>query len=105
MKDERDPHYYSHTRVDLIQLIPTGTTKILEVGCGAGMTGKTLRESAAALLNSWSGNISSWRGKDRKEWDGSSVLPRKPRQEVRLIAFDRPCGFRFAVKRGMERPL
>jgi SAM-dependent methyltransferase len=44
MKNERDPHYYSHTRVDLIQFIPSGTTKILEVGCGAGMTGKALRE-------------------------------------------------------------
>jgi predicted TPR repeat methyltransferase len=44
MKNESDPHYYSHTRADLIELIPPGTTKILEVGCGAGMTGKALRE-------------------------------------------------------------
>lgn len=44
MKDERDPHYYSHARDDLIRLIPAGTTKVLEVGCGAGMTGKALRE-------------------------------------------------------------
>jgi len=44
MKNERDPHYYSHARVDLIRLIPPGTTKILEVGCGAGMTGKALKE-------------------------------------------------------------
>jgi spermidine synthase len=44
MKNERDPHYYSHARDDLIRLIPPGTTKILEVGCGAGMTGKALRE-------------------------------------------------------------
>jgi SAM-dependent methyltransferase len=44
MENERDPHYYSHTRVDLIGLIPPGTRKILEVGCGTGMTGKALRE-------------------------------------------------------------
>src|SRR4030042_6554370 len=44
MKNESDPHYFSHPRADLIELIPPGTTKILEVGCGAGMTGKALRE-------------------------------------------------------------
>jgi SAM-dependent methyltransferase len=44
MKNERDSHYYSHARDDLIRFIPPGTTKILEVGCGAGMTGKALRE-------------------------------------------------------------
>ena len=44
MENEKDPHYYSHARVDLIRLIPPGTKKILEVGCGGGMTGKALRE-------------------------------------------------------------
>lgn len=44
MENNKDPHYYSHARVDLIRFIPSGIKKILEVGCGAGMTGKALRE-------------------------------------------------------------
>ena len=44
MQDERNPHYYCETREDLIELIPLGTGKILEVGCGAGATGKALRQ-------------------------------------------------------------
>jgi 2-polyprenyl-3-methyl-5-hydroxy-6-metoxy-1,4-benzoquinol methylase len=44
MENKKDPHYYSHARVDLIGLIPPGIKKILEVGCGGGMTGKALRE-------------------------------------------------------------
>jgi O-antigen biosynthesis protein len=39
-----DARYYSHVREDLIRLIPKGTKKVLEVGCGAGMTGKALKE-------------------------------------------------------------
>ena len=44
MENRRNARYYSHARVDLIRLIPPGTKKILEVGCGGGMTGKALRE-------------------------------------------------------------
>jgi SAM-dependent methyltransferase len=44
MENEKDPHYYSHARVDLIRFIPPEIKKILEVGCGGGMTGKALRE-------------------------------------------------------------
>lgn len=36
--------YYSGSRDDLIRLIPRGATKILEIGCAAGMTGKALKE-------------------------------------------------------------
>ncbi len=39
-----DPYYYLITRDDMIRLIPAGTRKILEIGCGAGMTGKLLKE-------------------------------------------------------------
>jgi 2-polyprenyl-3-methyl-5-hydroxy-6-metoxy-1,4-benzoquinol methylase len=44
MEHEKDPHYYFHTRVDLIRLIPPQVKKILEVGCAGGMTGMALRE-------------------------------------------------------------
>jgi 2-polyprenyl-3-methyl-5-hydroxy-6-metoxy-1,4-benzoquinol methylase len=35
--------YYLGSRDDLIRLIPAGTRKILEIGCAAGMTGRTLK--------------------------------------------------------------
>jgi len=44
MENKKDPNYYSHARLDLIRVIPPGIKKILEVGCGGGMTGKALRE-------------------------------------------------------------
>jgi predicted TPR repeat methyltransferase len=39
-----DPFYYLTARNDMIRLIPAGTSKILEIGCGAGMTGNQLKE-------------------------------------------------------------
>jgi len=38
------PYYYFGARDDLIDLIPSGTNTILEVGCAGGMTGKLLKE-------------------------------------------------------------
>ncbi len=39
-----EPNCYTITRTDMVSLIPPGTRKILEIGCGAGMTGKLLKE-------------------------------------------------------------
>jgi 2-polyprenyl-3-methyl-5-hydroxy-6-metoxy-1,4-benzoquinol methylase len=39
----KNESYYSGSRDDLIRLIPAGTRKVLEIGCAAGMTGKTLK--------------------------------------------------------------
>jgi len=36
--------YYQTMRNDLIGLIPKGSSRILEIGCAAGMTGKTLKQ-------------------------------------------------------------
>lgn len=38
------PGYYDHLRSDLLPLLPKQATRILEVGCGAGATGRLLRE-------------------------------------------------------------
>jgi SAM-dependent methyltransferase len=37
------PRYYDHIRSDLLSLFPERATRILEVGCGAGATGRLLR--------------------------------------------------------------
>jgi SAM-dependent methyltransferase len=37
-------YYYLLARGDLIDLIPPGMNRVLEVGCAAGMTGKLLKE-------------------------------------------------------------
>jgi 2-polyprenyl-3-methyl-5-hydroxy-6-metoxy-1,4-benzoquinol methylase len=44
MNDERNPLYYSCVREDLIRFIPSGTKRILDVGCAEGKTGESLRE-------------------------------------------------------------
>ena len=44
MGDEQNPLYYFNVREDLIDLIPPETSRILEVGCASGMTGRVLRE-------------------------------------------------------------
>lgn len=36
--------YYLGSRDDLIRLIPAGARKVLEIGCAAGMTGRTMKE-------------------------------------------------------------
>lgn len=40
----KEAHYYSHTRQDLIRLVPASAKRVLEIGCGAGMTGKALKD-------------------------------------------------------------
>ncbi len=39
----REESYYLGSRDDLIRLIPAGAGKVLEIGCAAGMTGRTLK--------------------------------------------------------------
>lgn len=54
------PGYYTHHRKDIISLIPPGTQKILEVGCGTGGTASELRkrgvqEIIGIEINEWAG--------------------------------------------------
>lgn len=42
--------YYLQTRDDLIKLIPEGAKRLLDVGCGGGMTGKALLEAGAEFV-------------------------------------------------------
>lgn len=39
-----DMEYFSYCRHDLLELVPLEALKILEVGCGTGVTGKVLKE-------------------------------------------------------------
>jgi len=45
----KDDRYYSTIRWDIIDLIPEGRHKVLDVGCGAGSTLKKLKETGKAL--------------------------------------------------------
>jgi 2-polyprenyl-3-methyl-5-hydroxy-6-metoxy-1,4-benzoquinol methylase len=45
---EKDGRYYNHIRHDLIQIIEGNNNKILDIGCGDGQTGWTLKESGKA---------------------------------------------------------
>jgi len=45
---EKHQNYFSNTRWDLIELVPKGNNKILEIGCGEGNTGKALKEQGKA---------------------------------------------------------
>jgi SAM-dependent methyltransferase len=45
---EKDNNYFSDIRWDIISLIPQGSHKILEVGCGSGNTCKTLKQENKA---------------------------------------------------------
>src|SRR5579864_7564921 len=38
------PHYYTIVRSEIAPLLPATATRILDVGCGAGVTSKWLRE-------------------------------------------------------------
>ena len=48
MYRNKDEGYSSIVRWDMIELIPAGDHKILEVGCGAGQTLKKLKELGKA---------------------------------------------------------
>jgi methionine biosynthesis protein MetW len=45
---EKNNSYFSDIRWDIISLIPAGKHRILEIGCGTGNTGKTLKEQNKA---------------------------------------------------------
>jgi len=45
---EKDNDYYSHIRDDLIQMIEGEGNRILDIGCGEGHTGWTLKKSGKA---------------------------------------------------------
>jgi len=54
------PGYYTHSRKDIISLVPLGTQKVLEIGCGTGGTAKELRkrgvqEIVGIEINEWAG--------------------------------------------------
>jgi len=40
------PEYYSSIRNDILRLVPQGITRVLEVGCGTGATGRAIKERA-----------------------------------------------------------
>lgn len=46
---KKSNNYFSDIRWDIISLIPTGKNKILEIGCGTGITGKILKEENKAV--------------------------------------------------------
>jgi SAM-dependent methyltransferase len=45
---EKDSRYFSNIRCELIECVPNGDNKILEIGCGQGDTGKALKERGKA---------------------------------------------------------
>ncbi len=42
------PQYYRHLRTEIVSVVPENALKILDVGCGAGILGKALKEKKAA---------------------------------------------------------
>lgn len=44
------PQYYRHIRREIVSIVPTNCLKILDVGCGAGMLGKALKEQNSQRL-------------------------------------------------------
>ncbi len=40
----KKPEYYTAIRSDIIEVVPQGALKILEVGCGEGLTGRAIKE-------------------------------------------------------------
>jgi len=45
---EKNSDYYNHIRYELIQMIEGDNNKILDIGCGEGQTGWTLKKSGKA---------------------------------------------------------
>lgn len=45
--------YYGHVRPEIASLVPTEITKLLDVGCGAGAFGASLKSSRSAPLEVW----------------------------------------------------
>lgn len=43
--------YYSHVRPEILNLVPTSATKILDVGCGAGVLGASLKLRQSAEVH------------------------------------------------------
>jgi 2-polyprenyl-3-methyl-5-hydroxy-6-metoxy-1,4-benzoquinol methylase len=59
---EREDSYYATPRVDIVSLIPAGVKRVLEVGCGAGSTGRILGLRGVELLigveiNPWAASM------------------------------------------------
>ena len=47
MLARKESDYFSAVREDIIELVDTDTARILDVGCGCGMTGRKLKENGA----------------------------------------------------------
>lgn len=43
--------YYSHVRPEILQLVPISATRILDVGCGAGVLGASIKSRQAAEVH------------------------------------------------------
>ena len=41
----KEGNYFSHKRTDILNLIPKGAKRVLDVGCGSGCLGKELKNS------------------------------------------------------------
>jgi O-antigen biosynthesis protein len=46
---KKKPEYYTAVREDIIEVVPEGACRILEVGCGAGFTGRAIKERRAGV--------------------------------------------------------
>jgi len=44
------PEYFEHPRADVVALLPRPLGRVLDVGCGAGRVGMTLRDAGASHL-------------------------------------------------------
>jgi methionine biosynthesis protein MetW len=49
MSDTREAGYYGYSRPDVLALIPPGSRRVLDLGCGRGELGRLLRARAGAL--------------------------------------------------------
>jgi 2-polyprenyl-3-methyl-5-hydroxy-6-metoxy-1,4-benzoquinol methylase len=45
-----DPGYFANARADLVAMLPQPLGRVLDVGCGAGEVGRSLRAAGAATL-------------------------------------------------------
>jgi 2-polyprenyl-3-methyl-5-hydroxy-6-metoxy-1,4-benzoquinol methylase len=46
----KSSEYFEHPRADLVAMLPSRLRRVLDVGCGAGNVGRTLRAAGAAEL-------------------------------------------------------